>query len=94
MQISCKFPDVFLEAGLPYPTLALDSTIGAGPDWSGYAYLVDVLVDALPKLYEYGILKEAVDAERYVEQMRAEVLQQHSFVPLALWAGAWARKES
>ena len=48
----------------------------------------------LPKLYDYGILKEAMDAERYVEQMCAEVLQQHSFVPLALWAGAGARKES
>ncbi len=35
-----------------------------------------------------------MDAERYVEQMRAEVLQQRSFVPLALWAGAWARRES
>ncbi len=94
LQIGCKFPDLFLEAGLPYPTMALDSTVAAGPDWTGYAYLVDLLVDLLPKLYDYGILKEAMDAERYVEQMRAEVLQQHSFVPLALWAGAWARKES
>ena len=94
MQISCKFPGMFLEAGLPYPILALDSTVGARPDWTGYAYLVDLLVALLPKLYDYGILKEAVDAERYVEQMRTEVLQQRSFVPLAFWAGAWARKES
>jgi hypothetical protein len=48
----------------------------------------------LPKLYDYGILKEAMDAECYIEHMRTEVLQQHSFVPLALWAGAGARKES
>ena len=79
MQISCKFPGMFLEAR---------------SDWTGYAYLVDVLVDLLPKLYDYGILKEAMDAERYVEYMRAEVLQQRSFVPLAFWAGAGARKES
>ena len=88
LQIGCKFPGLFLEEGLPYPTIALDSSVAAGHDWSGSAYLVDLLMILLPKLYDYGVLKEAVDAERYDEQMRAELLQQRSFVPLAFWARA------
>src|SRR5260370_24756332 len=94
LQIRCKFPDLFLEAGLPYPTMTLDSTVAAGPEWTGYAYLVDLLVDLLPKLYDYCILQEAVDAQHSVEQMRAEVLQQRSFVPLSFCAGPSARPES
>ncbi len=88
LQIGCKFPGLFLEEGLPYPTIALDGSVAAGHDWSGSVYLVDLLMILLPKLYDYGVLKEAVDAERYDEQMRAELLQQRSFVPLAFWARA------
>lgn len=94
MQIGSKFPGAFLDAGLPYPQIALDSIVGTATDWVGYDFLIDVLRDILPKLHEYGILKEALDAERYVAEMRSEIVQQRSFAPMFFVAGAWAHKAS
>jgi hypothetical protein len=91
MQIGFQFPHLFLEAGLPCPALSLEGIVGTGADWIGYDFLADVLGDILPKLHEYGVLKEDLDAGRYVEQVRAEVIQQQSFVPLFFMAGAWVR---
>lgn len=94
MQMSFKFPGAFLDAGLPSPALALDGILGTDPAWVGYDFLGDALRDILPKLREYGIIKEDLDAGRYVEETRAEILQQRAFLPLFFAIGAWARKAS
>lgn len=92
MQMSFKFPGAFLEAGLPSPALILEGILGTDPEWIGYAFLEDALRDILPRLREYGIFKEDLDAGRYVAQLRAQILQQRAFLPLFFVVGAWARK--
>ena len=94
MQMSFKFPGAFLEADLPFPTLSLDGILGTDPAWVGYDFLADALRDILPKLREYGILKEPLDAEDYVAQLQAEIIEQRAFLPLFFAVGAWARKEA
>jgi hypothetical protein len=91
MQMSLKFPGASLDANLPYPALTLEGILDTSPEWVGYDFLADVLRDILPRLREYGILKEDLDADRYVEQTRAQILQQRAFLPLFFAAGAWAR---
>ena len=92
MQIGFKFPGIFLDAGLPLPQISLDGIAGTEADWVGYDFLTDALRDILPKLREYGILHEDLDAATYVKRMRAEIIQQHSFFPMFFMAGAWTRK--
>ncbi len=46
MQMSFKFPRIFLEAGLPLPQMSLDGIVGTEADWVGYDFLTDAL--ALP----------------------------------------------
>ena len=92
MQMCFKFPAAFLEAGLPSPALALDGILGTDPAWVGYDFLADALRDILPRLREYGIITEALDAGRYVEQLRSEIVQQRAFLPLFFAVGAWAHK--
>lgn len=92
MQIGFKFPGIFLDAGLPLPQISLDGIAGTEADWVGYDFLTDALRDILPKLREYGILHEDLDAASYVRRMRAEIIQQHSFFPMFFMAGAWTRK--
>ena len=92
MQMSFKFPGAFLEAGLPSPALALEGIVGTDPEWIGYDFLADALRDILPKLREYGILQEDLEANSYVEQVRAQISQQRAFLPLFFAIGAWARK--
>jgi len=51
------------------------------------------LRDILPKLREYGILTENLDAPTYIKHMREEVSRQHSLFPLFFLAGAYTSKE-
>lgn len=92
MQMGFKFPRMFLDAGLPFPHMSLDGIVGTEADWVGYDFLADVLRDILPKLYEYGILKEQLDATIYVARLREEIRQQHALFPLFFLAGAWTQK--
>lgn len=86
MQIGFRFPRIFLDAGLPFPHMSLDGIVGTEADWVGYDFLTDVLRDILPKLYEYGILQEQLDAATFVARQR------HALFPLFFLAGAWAQK--
>ncbi len=92
MQIGFKFPGIFLDAGLPLPQISLDGIAGTEADWVGYDFLTDALRDILPKLREYGILLEDLDAATYVKLMREEIIQRHSLFPMFFMAGAWTRK--
>ncbi len=92
MQMGFKFPQIFLDAGLPLPQMSLDGIMGTEADWVGYDFLADVLRDVLPKLYEYGILTEQLDAATYVAHLREEIRQQHALFPLFFLGGAWAQK--
>ena len=91
MQMGFKFPQLFLDAGLPLPQMSLDGIVGTEADWAGYDFLTNVLRDILPKLYEYGILKEQLDAATYVARLREEIRQQHALFLLFFLAGAWAQ---
>ncbi len=92
MQMGFKFPGIFLDAGLPLPQISLDGIAGTEADWVGYDFLADALCDILPKLREYGILAEDLDATTYIKRMREEIIQQHSLFPMFFMAGAWIRK--
>ena len=92
MQIGFKFPGIFLHAGLPLPQISLDGIAGTEANWVGYDFLTDALRDILPKLREYGILPEDLDAATYVKRMREEIIQRHSLFPMFFMAGAWTRK--
>ena len=91
MQMGFKFPQFFLDAGLPLPHISLDCIVGTEADWVGYDFLTDVLRDFLPKMYEYGIVNELLDADTYVARLREEIRQQHTLLPMSFLAGAWAR---
>jgi SAM-dependent methyltransferase len=92
MQMGFKFPGIFLDAGLPLPQISLDGIAGTEADWVGYDFLTDALRDILPKLREYAILAEDLDATTYIKRMREEIIQQHSLFPMFFMAGAWIRK--
>jgi 2-polyprenyl-3-methyl-5-hydroxy-6-metoxy-1,4-benzoquinol methylase len=92
MQMGFKFPGIFLDAGLPLPQISLDGIAGTEADWVGYDFLTDALRDILPKLRQYGILHEELDAATYVKRMRGEIIRQHSLYPMFFMAGAWTHK--
>ena len=45
----------FVDAGLPPPTMHLESPIGAAKTWAGYRYMATIFQSLLPLLEKYGL---------------------------------------
>ena len=82
---------VFVDAGLPPPTMHLESPIGAAETWAGYRYMATIFQSLLPLLERYKLATaEQVDVETLSARLREEVLasKRPFFLPLHVTAHA------
>ena len=64
----------FVEAGLPPPTMHLESPIGAAKTWAGYRYMATIFGSLLPLLEKYDLATaEEVGVDTLAGRIRAEV---------------------
>ena len=83
---------VFVEAGLPEPTLDAGLLIGGSADWPGYSYVANSFQSVLPLLGHYGIATaEEVDVETIPLRVRDEIVASKRPVVIPPHIGAWAR---
>ena len=81
----------FVDAGLPPPTMHLESPIGAAKTWTGYRYMATIFQSLLPLLEKYGLVTaEEVDVDTLAARIRQEVLisKRPFFLPLHITAYA------
>ena len=81
----------FVDAGLPPPTMHLESPIGAAKTWAGYRYMATIFQSLLPLLEKYGLAMAAqVDVDTLAARLREEVLtsKRPFFLPLHITAHA------
>ena len=65
----------FVEAGLPEPTLHLETPIGGAAAWPGYEQRAATFRNLLPLIETYGIATaEELDIETLAERLRAEAV--------------------
>ena len=65
----------FVDAGLPPPTMHLQSPIGAAKTWAGYRYMATIFQSLLPLLEKYELATaEQVDVDTLAARLRQEVL--------------------
>ena len=79
----------FVDAGLPPPTMHLESPIGAEKTWAGYRYMATIFQSLLPLLEKYGLATvEQVEIDTLAERIRQEVLtsKRPFFLPLHVTA--------
>ncbi len=79
----------FVDAGLPPPTMHLESPIGAAKTWAGYRYMATIFQSLLPLLEKYGLATaEQVDVDTLAARIRQEVLRSKRpfFLPLHVTA--------
>ena len=79
----------FVDAGLPPPTMHLESPIGAAKTWAGYRYMATIFQSLLPLLEKYGLATaEQVDVDTLAARLREEVLasKRPFFLPLHVTA--------
>lgn len=81
----------FVDAGLPPPTMHLESPIGAAEAWAGYRYMATIFQSLLPLLEKYGLATaEQVDVDTLAARIRQEVITSKCpfFLPLHVTAHA------
>jgi len=81
----------FVDAGLPPPTMHLESPIGAAKTWAGYRYMATIFQSLLPLLEKYGLATAGqVDVDTLAARLREEILasKRPFFLPLHITAHA------
>jgi SAM-dependent methyltransferase len=69
-----RLHSIFLEAGLPAPTMHLDAAVGGGPDWPGCRYMAALIRTLLPQIVKLGIATEQeVDIDTLADRLQEEV---------------------
>ena len=82
---------VFVDAGLPPPTMHLESPIGAAKTWAGYRYMATIFQSLLPLLEKYGLATaKQVGVNTLASRIRQEVItsKRPFFLPLHVTAHA------
>ena len=79
----------FVNAGLPPPTMHLESPIGAAKTWAGYRYMATIFQSLLPLLEKYDLATaEKVGVDTLAARIRQEVIasKRPFFLPLHVTA--------
>ncbi len=83
---------LFIEAGLPEPTLDAGLLLGGSADWPGYSYVANSFRSVIPLLEHYGIATaEEVDVDTIPQRVRAEIVASKRPVIIPPQIAAWAR---
>jgi len=93
-QLGLELYPVFVEAGLPGPSMRIDAWIGGGPECPAYEILADVVQSLLPVMEKLNIASATeVEISSLAQRMRDEVLALKGVVISAGFIGAWTRKQ-
>ena len=92
-RLGAKLATLMQSAGLPAPSLRLESIVSAGPDLAGLAgYTADLARTLLPAALRLGIVSaEEVDIDTLAERIRKEMLANMATVIGRGEIGAWVR---
>jgi SAM-dependent methyltransferase len=90
-EIGLALHQVFLEAGLPEPTLRMEMLLGSDPEFTRWVY--DVLCSLRPQTLEQSISLESLgEFDTLRERLQAEVTASKTVVPYVAMVGAWSHK--
>jgi SAM-dependent methyltransferase len=93
MIMGIKLHSVFVEAGLPAPTLRLESVIAGGDDCMDHIHFeVDPVRTMLPHIERLGLGSAAeIDIDTYADRVRNELIATGGVIVGRAEIGAWAR---
>jgi SAM-dependent methyltransferase len=95
VQLGLELQQVYLEAGLPSPTIRTDSLIGDGTDFVGYSLVADMMQTLLPAMEELHLATCAeLDLPSLEHRLRQEGASFKGVILFPALIGAWSRKRS
>ena len=84
---------VFLDAGLPWPTIKAEVPVGGEPGSFIYEWMTQTLRSVLPRIEQFGLATAGeLDLDTLVARMNAEAITHQSQSAGPLQFGAWSRK--
>ena len=93
-QLGLELYPVFLAAGLPGPSMRIDTLIGGGPQCPMYEIVAELIQSLLPAVEKLKIASAAeVGSSTLAQRMRDEVVALKGVVLSAGFVGAWSRKQ-
>ena len=92
-QLGLELYPVFLAAGLPGPSMRIDTLIGGGPQCPMYEIVAELIQSLLPAMEKLKIASAAeVGSSTLAQRMRDEVVALKGVLLSAGFVGAWSRK--
>jgi ubiquinone/menaquinone biosynthesis C-methylase UbiE len=91
-QMGARLYSIFIEAGLPGPSMSLDAGIWGGAENPGATMVTEVVRSLLPLLVKTGIAtEEQVDIGSLRERIQREILAAGGVAIMPSLIGAWTR---
>ena len=90
VDMGLRLANVYAEAGLPVPALAMDLRTVTDAGSLGYAFFEATMRELLPTIERYGLAR-AVDVavDTFAQRLERETAQSHGHLFLPLQVGAW-----
>ncbi|CCB66493.1 protein of unknown function [Hyphomicrobium sp. MC1] len=82
---------LYLDAGLPIPTLFREVPVGGGEDSPLYAWLAETIRSVWPQLVEMGVCAGERPSETLETKLRSAVVRARSQIEVPAQVCAWAR---
>jgi SAM-dependent methyltransferase len=89
-----RLHSIFLEAGLPAPTMHLDAAVGGGADWPGCQYMAHLIRTILPQIIKLGVAtSDEVGVDTLADRLHAQLGEDGAAVTWG-FITAWALCET
>jgi hypothetical protein len=87
---------VFMDAGLPFPQMSVDTAVGGAAGWEGYSYLADMarLVSAVTSRAGLPVPAGLENPAAFAAQVEAEVVAARGVIKLQDSVNAWVHAET
>jgi ubiquinone/menaquinone biosynthesis C-methylase UbiE len=93
LDLGLQLTRLFLDAGLPWPTIKAEVPVGGEPGSFIYTWLTETLRSILPRVEEYGLSSaDNLQINTLMVRMEAEARIRQAQLIGPLQFGAWARK--
>ena len=91
-QLGLELYPLYVAAGLPGPSMRMDSMVGGGPDFGGHEIVADVVRSMLPAMEKLGIVTAAeADVPTLAARIRDDVVAGKGVALSPALIGAWSR---
>lgn len=92
MDLCLHLTRLFLDAGLPWPTLKAEAPVGGEPGSRLYPWVTETLRSLLPRIEQFGLASaDELQLDTLVARMEAEAANLKAQLICPLQFGAWAR---